>query len=215
MSFTYTTLQDAIKSYLQEFETTFVTTYVPEAIIQAEDRISKAVILPVNRVFVPVSLVSGTPSISTPTGFLAPFNIQISDNTRFYPCDIVDYSYVNTAYPTPSVTGIPKVYSMLNDAAIIFAPTPTTGLSAIVNYFKTPASLTAGGGSGTTWLSLNAPHCLLFGALSEAYTYLKGDPGLQELYENKFQLALKNLKILGENMDLGDAYRMGERRVPA
>jgi hypothetical protein len=51
--------------------------------------------------------------------------------------------------------------------------------------------------------------------LAEAYTFLKGDPDLMKLYEEKYQVALGGLKKLGEGMDLGDAYRMNERRVTA
>ncbi len=32
-------------------------------------------------------------------------------------------------------------------------------------------------------------------------------------YEDKYKAALDGLSILGEGMDMGDAYRMSERRV--
>lgn len=215
MSFTLTTLSSAITSYLQEFETTFVSTYVPQSIVQAEDRISKAVILPVNRVYATLTFVNGTPTVAAPTGFLAPFSLHSIVASVYEPVDIVDVSYIRTAYPVIATTGTPKVYSIYDSTTLIVGPTPGAAMTGSMGYFKKPDSLTAGIGSGTTWLSVNAPNCLLYGALSEAYTYLKGEAELQELYEKKFQLALGDLKVLGESMDLGDAYRMGERRVRA
>lgn len=211
MAWTSTTLTAAVSSYLQDFETTFVATYVPVAIKQCEDRISKAVILPMNRKNQTVVLTNGSVTADLPEDFLAPFELRISNAGDFTPVDYVDVSFMRSAYPNPLMVGVPRWYSMFDATSIVLAPTPSAGLTGWLNYFHKPESIID---AGTSWLGSNAENCLLYGSLSEAYIYLKGEMELQKQYEERFQLALSDLKKLGEGMDLGDAYRMGEVRSP-
>lgn len=209
MAWTDVTLTAAISAYLQDSETAFVSTYIPIAIKQTEDRISKSVILPMNRKYEPIILTNGSATADLPADFLAPFELRISDSGTFTQVDYSDVSFMRSAFPNPLMVGVPRWYSMFDSDSMILAPTPTTGLTAWLNYFHKPESIVT---AGTSWLGDNAENCLLYGCLAEAYTYLKGEPDLMKLYEEKFQVALGNLKTLGEGMDLGDAYRFGERR---
>jgi hypothetical protein len=61
-----------------------------------------------------------------------------------------------------------------------------------------------------TWLSVTAPYVLLYGALVEAYTFMKGDPELINEYRNRFQDSLADLKNLGEYRQKTDVYRTGD-----
>lgn len=214
MAWTQTSLYAAVASYLQNQETTFVSTYIPIIVQQAEDRISKSAIMPMNRKNGTVTLVNGTATAAVPSDFLAPFELRMIVSGVYSPVDYTDVSFMREAYPNPSTTGTPRWYSMYDSSTVILAPTPGSGVTSWLNYFYKPASITAGAGSTTTWLGTNAENCLLYACLSEAYTYLKGDPTLQKEYEDKYQLALTDLKRLGEGLDLGDAYRMNERRLP-
>jgi hypothetical protein len=117
---------------------------------------------------------------------------------------------MRSAFPNPLMVGVPRWYSMFDATSIILAPTPTTGLRGWLNYFHKPESIVT---AGTSWIGSNAENCLLYGCLAEAYTFLKGDADLMKLYEEKYQVALADLKKLGEGMDLGDSYRMGEVRL--
>ena len=212
MAWTYTTLKAAIEAYLQNTETEFADTYIDVAIKQTEDRISKSVILPANRKYEPITLTNGSTTADLPSDFLAPFELRISDSGTFSHVDYSDVSYMRSAFPNPLMVGVPRWYSMFDAATIILAPTPTLGLTAWLNYFPKPESIVT---ANTSWLGSNAENCLLYGCLAEAYTFLKGNADLMKLYEEKYQAALGDLKKLGENMDMGDAYRMNERRVPA
>jgi len=212
VAWTYTTLKTAIESYLQNSETEFVDTYIDVAIRQAEDRISKSVILPANRKHDLIELASGSTTADLPSDFLAPFELRINNAGDFTHVDYSDVSYMRSAFPNPLMVGVPRWYSMFDATTIILAPTPTIGLRGWLNYFHKPESIVT---AGTSWLGSNAENCLLYGCLAEAYTFLKGDTDLMKLYEEKYQVALADLKKLGENMDMGDAYRMNERRVNA
>ena len=53
---------------------------------------------------------------------------------------------------------------------------------------------------------------LLYGCLSEAYTYMKGDADMMTLYEGRFREGLSRLKNLGEAQEIADEYRYGPIR---
>lgn len=209
MGWTDATLTAAIQSYVQDDEASFVAN-IPTFITQCEDRISKAVILPMNRKNTPLILTNGSVTADLPDDFLAPFELRISNSGTFTPVDYVDVSLIREAFPNPLMVGVPRWYSMFEAYQIILGPTPTSGLTGWLNYFYKPESITT---AGTSWLGDNAENCLLYGCLVEAYTYLKGEADLLTLYEKQFNSALGDLKRLGEGMDMGDAYRMGEVRT--
>ena len=61
-----------------------------------------------------------------------------------------------------------------------------------------------------SWISQNAEVALLYGALMEAYVFMKGEQDLQVLYEKRFGEAIMGLKMLGESREVTDEYRTGQ-----
>ncbi len=66
--------------------------------------------------------------------------------------------------------------------------------------------------TGTSWLGDNFDSVLLYGALVEAYTYMKGEADMIALYNTKYMEALALAKRLGDGMERQDAYRSGQFR---
>jgi len=64
-----------------------------------------------------------------------------------------------------------------------------------------------------TWLSNNARNGLLYGALVEAYTFMKGDADLMEQYEKRFNLEVLRLKNQAEARGRRDEYRYDALRT--
>jgi len=60
-----------------------------------------------------------------------------------------------------------------------------------------------------TYLSENAPNTMLYGCLVEAYTYMKGEKDIMDLYNGRFVESLGRLKDLAEARENTDAYRTG------
>ena len=79
-----------------------------------------------------------------------------------------------------------------------------------LHYFYRPVSITAGAGSGTTWLSENAEIALLYGSLIECGTYMKGEQDTMGMYQSRFQEAMGRLKNMGEAQEVTDQYRTGQ-----
>jgi len=66
----------------------------------------------------------------------------------------------------------------------------------------------------TTWVSENIPNALLYGCLTEAYTFMKGEKDIMDLYNARFMEAMSRVKDLGEARENDDANRQGLPRRP-
>ena len=120
-----------------------------------------------------------------------------------------DVNFVQRYSIDYGATATPKYYSIFDVDNFILGPTPNLTYDVELHYYYRPASLTAGAGSGTTWLSENAPNALLYGSLVEAYTYMKGEQDMLQLYEQRFAQEVQRLKDLAEARENSDAYRRG------
>ena len=124
-----------------------------------------------------------------------------------------DVNFIREAYPSATTTGVPKYYAIFDDDTFIVGPTPNSGFTVELQYFYKPESITTAS-SGTSCLGTNAESSLLYGCLLEAYTFLKGDPDLMQLYATRYEDALGKLKALGEGYSTTDSYRSGAVRLP-
>ena len=77
--------------------------------------------------------------------------------------------------------------------------------------FSVPVAAVTNSG-GTSWLGDNFDPVLLYASLVEAYTYMKGETDMMQLYNQKFMEALALAKRLGDGMERQDAYRSGQFR---
>ena len=66
--------------------------------------------------------------------------------------------------------------------------------------------------NGMTWLGDNYDAALLYGALVEAITFMKGEQDLVQLYNGKYVEALAQAKRLGDGLERMDAFRSGQYR---
>ena len=210
MSFTYDQLKTAIQDYTENDESSFVTN-LPLFIRIAEERILKNVQLSLFRKNATASTTASNKFLACPSDFLAPFSLSLAgtDGDKFF-IDFKDPSFIQTYTPDATTTGSPRYYAVFDIDNFILAPTPNTTFTSELHYFYRPASLTAGSGSGTTWLSENAEMAMLYGALIEAYIYMKGEQDVMAMYNKRFEESLIGVKMLGEAKETTDEYRRGK-----
>jgi hypothetical protein len=208
MSFTYDELKTAIQDYTQNSETSFVNN-LPVFIRVAEERILKNVQLTLFRKNASGTTTASNQYLAAPTDFLAPFSLSFTTGGDKTFLDYKDVNFVQTYNPDPTDTGAPRYYAFFDDSNFLLGPTPDANYDVELHYFYRPTSLTAGAGSGTTWLSENAEIALLYGSLIEAYTYMKGEPDMMQEYEKRFAESVVAMKNFGEAKEVTDAYRTG------
>tara|TARA_R100001129_G_scaffold186452_1_gene178240 strand:- start:1723 stop:2373 length:651 start_codon:yes stop_codon:yes gene_type:complete len=209
MSFTFDQLKTAIQDYAENDETSFVTN-LPVFIRQAEERILKNVQLSLFKKNASGNMTLGNQFLACPSDFLSPFSLSFTDassNKVFL--DFKDADFVQSFNPNSATTGNPRFYAVFDVDNFIIGPTPDAARAVELHYFYRPTSLTAGSGSGTTWLSENAQMAMLYGSLIEAYIYMKGETDVMANYEKRFTEAITGMKMLGENKEVTDDYRTG------
>tara|TARA_R100000995_G_scaffold84913_1_gene65752 strand:- start:111 stop:755 length:645 start_codon:yes stop_codon:yes gene_type:complete len=211
MAWTYTTLTQAIKDYTENTETTF-NNNIAIFITSAEEKILRSVELPVFRKNVTGSITSGNQYLSTPSDFLRPYSLALVNSSSHEYLVNKDVNYIRELYPAPATTGVPKYYALFDNNTFILGPTPNASFTSELHYFYEPTSITASG-DGTSWLGTNAENALLYGALVEAYIFMKGEPDIIQNYNEQFQIAMGLLKLEGDGYDRTDAYRTGQKKI--
>ena len=189
---------------------------------QAEQRIYNSVQFPSLRKNVTGVTEAGNKYLSCPTDFLAPYSMAVIDDTGVYEYLLnKDVNYIRAAYPNPATTGIPRYYAIFgptvasgvitDELSFILGPTPNTIYSVELHYYYYPESITT---ASTSWLGDNFDSLLLYGALLEGYTYMKGEADVIANYMKRYEEAMMLAKRLGDGMERRDAYRSGQVRMP-
>ena len=215
----YGDLRDAIKDYCQNTETNFVAA-IPTFVKQAEQRIYRSVNLPVNRKNMKGDITIGNKYLAMPSDFLFPLSLAIytyntDDSNQIFLLN-KDANFIRATYPNVTATGVPKYYGVFASDTFILGPTPNVAYSAELHYYYQPTTIVdLADDSSTSWLGTNADTVLLYGSLVEAYTYMKGDADLMQVYQQRYQEALDLLKVQAEGRMTGDEYRDGTIRMMA
>jgi len=212
MSYTNTTLTQAIKDYTENTETTFVSN-IPNFIKNAEERILKLVELEYFRKNVTGTISSGNKFLAVPDDYLGSISLSVINSNSHEFLLFKDVNFVQEFNPNPATTGVPRYYAYFDVDNFIISPTPNANYSAELHYYYRPQSITATS-DGTSWLGTNAPDTLLFGSLYEAYIFMKGEQEFLNLYNGRFVEAMSRLKNYGEATENTDAFRTGVKVNP-
>ena len=229
----YTELKKAIRGYVEnDFPTiTFadsVTTFTSDEqlavfVKQAEQRIFNAVQPPIFRKSVIGVFDADNPYLTCPTDFLSPFSLAVINLTTGRRDFLLnkDVEFIREAYPIPTSTGRPRHYALFgpmvnggvitNDISIIVGPTPDLNYQAELHYFYYPESIVT---AGTSWLGENFDTVLFYGALQEAYTFIKAEQDMLARIDSQYKEALALFKQLGDGKDRRDTYRDVQVRYP-
>ena len=216
----YTQLSDAIQAYTENTEANFIAE-IPVFVQQAEQRIYNTVQFPSLRKNVTGSTTVGNKYVSAPSDFLAVYSMAVVDGTLatgdYEYLLNKDVNFIRQAYPTPTDTGTPAHYAIFgpqsvddNELTFIIGPTPDANYGVELHYFYYPESIVT---AGTSWLGDNFDSCLLNACLLEAITFMKGEPDMVKLYQERYAQSIALLKNLGDGKDRQDAYRSGQVRT--
>lgn len=198
---TYAELVQQVKDYLENKGTTF-TGNIDLFIRLAEERIVRAVKHPVFRANQTSAFTVGDKLISKPTGFLAPYHMKILTAPVSFMIP-VEPGFIEEAYPDDSYTGRPRYYSSRDNSTFLVGPVPDVAYPVGLAFYKTPDSIVD---TSPSWIGTNASNALLYGTLSEAYRFMKGETELHAMYEGMFTNALIDLGNIGSDRHAFDEY---------
>tara|TARA_B100000123_G_scaffold263938_1_gene233498 strand:- start:9429 stop:10088 length:660 start_codon:yes stop_codon:yes gene_type:complete len=207
----YTELTQAIQDYTENTETNFVSN-IPTFIRQAEEKILRQVLIPELRKASTGATVANSEFLARPSDMLAVYSIAIQDsNSNWKYLVNKNVTFLKEAFPD-SLAGLPKYYAQFvggtttTPGYFILGPKPNAVFNVQINYYYEPPSIVT---AGTTWLGDNAETALLYGALLEAYTFMKGDADLMAQYREQHKLAMDSFRKIGGLLQQ-DGYRHGE-----
>ena len=212
MQLTYAQLVKAIEDYTQNTEPTFVAN-IPDFVQLAEERVYNSVQIPAIRKNQTGTLTVQNKYLALPTDWLATFSLAVTDpvtGAEYFLLD-KDVNFIREAYPTPTTYGTPAYYAQFDVNTLILGPTPDLAYTVELHYYYYPESIVT---AGSSWLGNNFAEVLLYGALREAYLFMKGEADIIQNYEQKYQEGMGLLKQLGDGKNRRDAYRSGQVRVP-
>jgi len=217
-------LKTLIQNYTENEETTFVST-LNDFIISAEDRLFQLIQLDYFRKNVTGNLTAGNTYLTAPSDFLMSFSLAVIDSSNDYHYLDKKHTSFMRAYSDDAVAeserGKPLYYADFdkelstgtdNGSTLIVSPVPNLNYNVELHYLYIPTSLTSS--TTGTWLSKNARNALLYGCLVEAYTFMKGDADLMQLYDQRFNLEVLRLKNQAEARGRKDEYRYDSLRSP-
>lgn len=215
---TYDELLTAVQQYTENYESDFVDN-IPLFVKQAENRIFNRVLFPALRKNVTGTCTQENKYLACPDDFLAVADIAVVDDDGAHQYLLPkEVSFIRQAYPTPTSTGLPEYYALFGprsddetELTLILGPTPASNYVVELHYFYYPESIVD---AGQSWLGDNFDSVLLYGALVEAYIFMKGEADMLAAYEAKFQEAVAMAKRLGEGLERTDSYKSGDARVP-
>tara|TARA_Y100000401_G_scaffold114472_1_gene116552 strand:+ start:888 stop:1742 length:855 start_codon:yes stop_codon:yes gene_type:complete len=142
MSFTYTTLKDALKNYTQNTEDLFLNS-MDMFIRLAEERILKSTQLNVFQKNVTGTLSTGSPYLAVPSDFLSPHSLSVTNNSLYEYLQFKELEFVQSYNPNSATTGTPKYYGQFDVNYFVIAPTPDSTYTVDLSYFYRPSSLTS------------------------------------------------------------------------
>tara|TARA_R110000796_G_scaffold113659_1_gene225448 strand:- start:1272 stop:1913 length:642 start_codon:yes stop_codon:yes gene_type:complete len=211
----YTELVAAIQDYTQNEETSFVSN-IPNFVEQAEERLNRSIMVPELRKNVSAATTSGNWYLARPEDFLSVFSLAVVDSSGDYSFLLdKDVNFIREAYPASSTSGLPQYYAQFDgdtttgEGNFILGPTPNAAYTVELHYYYDPPSIKT---TTTSWYGDNAESALLYGSLIEAYTYMKGEADLIQLYTTRYKEALGQLTGVQIRSET-DEYRDGKRNA--
>lgn len=209
-SFTYNELKQALQDWPQTENAEYVAN-LDRFIKLAEDRLITDLNLEIFDQFDTPLLTGGSAVVTKPTDMLAERGLfYISGGGEVPSGDYRrlikrSYEFVQNFWPDGATTGTPKYYCELDETSWMAVPPPSAAWSVEIRYVKRPASLTAGAGTGTTWMSSRCGDLLFAASLMEAEHYLKADDRYGDMkakyYEELLPMRRMELRVAIRNGD--------------
>lgn len=209
----YVDLRAAIQEYTAAYEDVFASR-IDTFIKQAENRIPHMVRLPPTRKQVTGVFTIHEQLLAPPTDYLSCDSLFVLDPLaqEMKALENKEPEFIRICYPLTAVEGLPRFYAKLDDKTLLVGPAPDSAYTTLLAYFAYPQSI-CDSPTGRTYIGDNFEALLLYQSLVEAYTFLKGEPDLLQLYISRANEAAMLTKTFGDGKARKDSYQEPDARV--
>ena len=194
MAYSLANLRTDIRGYTEVSSTVLSDSVLDTITKNTENQILRSIPTDQNAHYATSNLVVNNRYVTIPSDLRSINYVQLTDaNGKQTFLEQRDPSFMAEYYSTPdsAAVSIPKYYGNWDESYWVVAPSPDTSYKITLAYNKEPVSLTDATVSGTgTYLSNKYQDLILYGALANAYGYLKGPQDMLQYYQQQFQNAL-------------------------
>lgn len=204
---TYTSLSKQLISYTERVDDAAFAAQIPYIIMMAENRIAtdlkqQGFQSVVDGKFTASS--SGA-SFAKPAYWRETISFNYLDPVLgWQPLRLRSLEYLKNFWPLQSSLGAPRFYADYNFTNFLVAPSPGTAYPFELVYYARLDPLSSD--NQTNWLTVNAPQCLMYAALLEAYIWTKNTAKVAEFqshYDNaKGGLMQETAERLGDRTEI-------------
>ena len=187
MSITHANFLTQVRNYTEVDSNVLSDTLIDQFIRNIELDIAGKVDFDDLRAYKTSTTVASQRFVSMPEDMIYLRSVQVTSSSSRIFLEKRDTSFISEFNPGDA-TGTPKYYANWDDSTIIIAPIPSSALSIQINYIIDPPHFTS---TSTTFLSTYQDAMLLYGVLTEAYSFLKGPQDMYNLYKSRYNEAIQ------------------------
>ena len=199
MAISYSDFLTQIRNYTEVGSTVLTDALLDQFISNVELDIAGKVDYDVLRKYATANFVTGQRYLNRPGDEIIIRSIQVieSNGNRSF-LEAKETSFISE-FNNDGSLGLPKFYANWNENTFLVAPTPDQAYEVQLNYIIYPPHFTA---TNNTYLPQYQQQMLLYGVLTECFSYLKGPQDMYNLYKSKYDEAVQAFAI----------QQMGRRR---
>jgi hypothetical protein len=199
MAISYSDFLTQIRNYTEVGSTVLTDALLDQFISNVELDIAGKVDYDDLRKYATANFVTGQRYLNRPGDEIIIRSIQVieSNGNRSF-LEARETSFISE-FNNDGSLGLPKFYANWNENTFLVAPTPDQAYEVQLNYIIYPPHFTA---TNNTYLPQYQQQMLLYGVLTECFSYLKGPQDMYNLYKSKYDEAVQAFAI----------QQMGRRR---
>jgi hypothetical protein len=182
MAITYANFLTQVRDYTEVDSNVLTDSIIDNFIRNTELNVAGQVDYDDLRKYDTSTFTAGNRAVSLPADCMIMRSVQVINGSDRTFLEKRDTSFISE-YNGSGATGLPKFWANWDDFNIIVAPTPDSAYTIQINFIKDPPHFSA---TNNTFLSTYQESMLLHGALTEAFSYLKGPQDLYTLYKSKY-----------------------------
>ena len=191
MAITYTNFLSQVRSYTEVDSNVLSDTLIDQFIRNTELDVAGKVDYDDIRKYATSNFNANKKFLTMPSAFLVIRSLQVFassslSSARTY-MEKKDTSFISE-FNGSGATGQPKYYANWDENNIAVAPIPDQAYAVQLNYIIDPPHFTS---TSTTFLSTYQDAMLLYGVLTEAYSFLKGPQDMYNLYKSRYNEAIQ------------------------
>jgi hypothetical protein len=209
MAISYTNFLAQVRNYTEVDSNVLTDSLLDQFIRQTELEIAGQVDYDDLRKYSTSNYITGQRYLSLPSDNLILRSVQniVSGQRTFL--QKKDTSFISE-YNGSEATGEPKYFANWDDFTIVVAPTPDSTYQVQINYIIDPPHFTS---TNNTFIAQYQDGLLLYGVLTQCFSYLKGPMDMYNLYKTKYDTSMQAFAVQQMGRRRRSEYDQGVPRI--